>query len=51
MDGGCDNGTGDVAPVARRYEAAPSALVRELDAGQSSRARLPAAAVAHSIGI
>jgi hypothetical protein len=51
MDRGCDNGRGDAAPVARRREAAPSALARELDAGQPSRARLPAAAAAHSIGI
>jgi hypothetical protein len=34
-----------------KVEAAPSALARMLDAGQASRARLSAAAVAHSIDI
>jgi hypothetical protein len=37
--------------VARRPKAAASALADELDAGQSSRARLSAAVMAHTIGI
>ena len=50
MEGGCDNGCGDEAPVVPARRAAPSALAHELDAGQPSRVRIPAAAVAHSIG-